>query len=384
MTLRSGNRITLLEDGAEYFPELIAALDQARREIHLESYIFEPDATGMAVVEALIRAAGRGVRVKLLLDGFGARCFPPALAARLRSAGIALMFFRREFSRFRLRRYRLRRLHRKLAVVDARIAFVGGINIVDDGNTLPGAGLRHDYAVRVEGPLLEDIYPALRRLWLLVRWSGIGKRPRRWPALPVAQDPVGDQVAEFLQRDNIRHRREIEEAYLAAIRSAKREILIANAYFLPGRRFRQALVDAAARGVRVVLVLQGRTDHPLFQLVERALYRYFLENRIEIHEFHASELHAKAAVIDDAWATVGSSNIDPFSLLLAREANVVVHDRAFTRQLRDSLLGAMARDAHVIQRQAWSHIPWYTRFASWTLYGLARLLMGWLGMAKRL
>jgi len=384
MALRGGNRIGLLEGGAQYFPDLIAALDQARREVHLESYIFEPDAVGLAVIEALERAARRGVRVKLLLDGFGARRFPAALAARLRAVGVALMFFRHEVSPYRLRRYRLRRLHRKIAVIDARLAYVGGINIVDDCNTMAGAGRRHDYAVRVEGPLLADIYPAVRRVWLLVRWSRIGRRPRRSPPLPVAADPVGTQMAEFLQRDNIRHRRDIEDAYREAIRTATSEILIANAYFLPGRRFRQALVDAAARGVRVVLVLQGRTDHPLFQLAERALYRYFLENGIEIHEFHGSELHAKAAVVDGIWATVGSSNIDPFSLLLAREANIAVRDPTFAGQLRASLLAAMAREAHSVQRRDWSHVPWYARFASWAVYGLVRLMMGWLGLVRLL
>lgn len=382
MTMREGNRVTLLEGGAHYFPDLIASLDQARQEIHLESYIFELDQTGRAVIDALIRAARRGVRVKLLLDGFGAKSFPVALAGQLRSAGVALMFFRPEGGRFRLRRYRLRRLHRKVVVIDARVAYVGGINIVDDSNTLVGAGRRHDYAVRVEGPLLADIYPALRRLWWLVRWSRIGKRPRRSPPLPVALEPVGGQTAEFLQRDNLGHRREIEDAYLATIGAATTEVLIANAYFLPGRRFRQALVEAAARGVKVVLILQGRTDHRLFQLAERALYRYFLENGVEIHEFHDSEMHAKAAVVDGVWATVGSSNIDPFSLLLAREANIVVHGHEFAEQLRVSLLEAMAHGAHAIEHREWRHIPWYARFASWGVYGLVRLLMGWLGMAR--
>lgn len=384
MSRRAGNRISLLEGGADYFPELIAAIDGARHEVHLESYIFEPDEVGRAVADAMVRAAERGVRVHLLLDGFGSRYFPAFLAERLRTAGVAMMLFRPDLATFRLRRYRLRRLHRKLAVIDARVAFVGGINVIDDANTMPGAGRRRDYAVRVEGPLLADIYSAVRRLWLLVRWSQIGKRPRHVPDLPICNAAAGRLDAEFLQRDNLRHRRDIEEAYLAALRGAKREVLIANAYFLPGYRFRQALVDAAARGVRVVLVLQGRTDHPWFQLVERALYRYFLENRIEIYEFHASELHAKAAVVDRAWATVGSSNIDPFSLLLAREANVVVHGRDFAEALHASLCAAMAEGAHAIQRRDWSHVPWYDRFASWFLYGLVRLLLGWLGMAKRL
>jgi cardiolipin synthase A/B len=383
MPIRAGNHITLLENGAQYFLALIAAIDAAEREIHLESYIFEPDATGQRVVEALTRAARRGVRVKLLLDGFGARTFPEALARSLRSAGIALMFYRPEATPYRLRRHRLRRMHRKIAVIDARLAFVGGINIIDDSNAPDHPSHRYDYAVRVEGPLLADIYPAVWRLWWLMRWSRIGHRPRRTCPLPVALTPGGSVAAEFVQRDNLKHRRAIEDAYLAAIRNARAEVLIANAYFLPGRRFRQALVEAAQRGVRVVLVLQGRTDHPLFQLAARALYRYFLERGIEIFEYHASELHAKAAVVDADWATVGSSNIDPFSLLLAREANVVVHDREFARQLRQSLGQAMARGAHAIQRQSWRRVPWYQRLASWGLYGLVRLAMGLLGLASR-
>jgi cardiolipin synthase len=383
MTWRDGNRITLLENGGEYFRALIAAIDAAEREVHLETYIYEPDATGRAVAEALMRAARRGVRVKLLLDGFGARGFPATLVHELRAAGVALLSYRPELSSLRLRRYRLRRMHRKIAVVDARLAFVGGINIVDDGEPGAPGGRRYDYAVRVEGPVVEDVHAAVRRLWWLVRWSRVGRRPRAYHPPPVRAERAGRQRAAFLQRDNLKHRRAIEEAYLAAIRAARDEVLIANAYFLPGHRFRQALVDAAQRGVRVVLVLQGRTDHPLFQLAARALYRYFLENGIEIYEYQASELHAKAAVVDRTWATVGSSNIDPFSLLLAREGNVVVKDRAFAAELHASLARAVEQGAHAIRRQAWSRIPWYQRLASWLLYGLVRLSMGVLGLASR-
>jgi cardiolipin synthase len=383
MALRDGNRIILLQNGTEYFPALIAAIDQAVNEVHLEAYIYADDAAGRAIGQALIRAARRGVNVLVLLDGYGARDFPDSLADSLTGAGVTLLFFRPETVRWRLRRYRLRRLHRKLVVIDARLAFVGGINIIDDLNGVGGHNYRYDYAVQVEGPLLQDIYPAVRRVWWLVNWSRIGHRPRLAAPLRIWAEQAGDQRAEFLQRDNLKHRREIEEAYLAAINSASSEILIANAYFLPGRRFRQALVDACARGVRVTLVLQGRTDHKLFQLAERALYRYFLEHGVKIYEYHVSELHAKAAVVDDSWATVGSSNIDPFSLLLAREANVVVYDQVFAKALRVSLRQAMATGAHPIERQAWSHIPWQQRFASWAVYGLVRLLMGVLGLVAR-
>jgi len=383
MSVREGNRVTLLENGAAYFPALIAAIDAATREVHLETYIFEADATGLAVAEALMRAARRGVKVRLLLDGFGCRTFPVSLSARLDEAGVALLFYRPEVARFRMRRYRLRRLHRKLAVIDARIAFVGGINVIDDASGAGPLAQRFDYAVEVEGPLLADIYPAVRRLWLLVRWSRLGRRPRKSPPLPVVAVPAGPLRAEFLQRDNLRHRRAIEEAYLAALAGAREEILLANAYFIPGRRFRQALVDAARRGVRVVLVLQGRTDHPIYQLTARALYRHFLENGIEIYEYHGSELHAKAAVVDGRWATIGSSNIDPFSLFLAREANIAVHDAGFADELRVSLHAAMARGAHAIHHQGWRRIPWYQKFASWLFYGLARWLLGLLRIAQR-
>jgi len=383
MGFRDGNRITLLQSGAEYFPALIAAIDQAEREVHLETYIYANDQTGLEVTAALVRAAERGVNVKLLLDGYGAREFPKVWEEQLQTAGVSLLYFRPEIDTFRLRRYRLRRMHRKLAVIDARMAFVGGINIIDDLNVSGSHARRYDCAVRVEGPLLQDIYPVVRRLWWLVGWSRLGHRPRVRAYLPVVAEMVGEHRAEFLYRDNLNHRRDIEEAYLAAINSAKTHILIANAYFLPGRRFRQALIDAVGRGVRVTLVLQGRTDHHLFQLAERALYRFFLERGVKIYEYHVSELHAKAAVIDDIWSTVGSSNIDPFSLLLAREANVAVYGKAFAEELRTSLEKAIASGAHPIERQAWSHIPWFQRLASWIVYGLVRLSMGVLGLAAR-
>jgi cardiolipin synthase len=379
--IRGGNRLTLLENGAAYFPDLIASLDAAKREIHLESYIFETDATGRTVADALMRAARRGVVTRLLLDGFGCRALPAAFLDELRGAGVEVLVFRPQFGP-RLRRTRLRRMHRKLAVVDAGIGYVGGINLVDDLN---GRGLsvpRRDYAVRVEGPLLADMHAAAQRLWRLVTWSRLGLRRGEDAWLKPKAERAGEQRAGFLTRDSLRRRRAIEAAYLHAIHRAKTEILIANAYFMPGVRFRHALIDAARRGVRVVLLMQGRSDHPVYQLAARALYRHFLENGLEVYEYHATELHAKVAVIDGTWATVGSSNIDPFSLLLAREANLVAHDAHFAGELRASLETALAQGAHRIHRRDWRRIPWYARFASWLAYGLVRGLMGLAGYAQ--
>lgn len=384
--IHPGNRLTLLENGGEYFPALIAAIDGARHEIHLESYIFRADATGQAVAQALMRAARRGVVTRLLLDGFGARDLEPGLGAQLRNAGVELLIFRPEHWRLpmslRRHRHRLRRMHRKLALVDARVAFVGGINIIDD---LDGGRLSHprqDYAVAVEGPLLADIHASAHRLWRLVHWSRLGLRRGEDVWLRPVVVPAGAQRAEFITRDNLRGRRAIEAAYARAVRHAREEIFIANAYFLPGLRFRHALVEAARRGVRVVLIMQGHTDHPLYQAASRALYGLFLENGVEVFEYHASELHAKVAVVDGLWATVGSSNIDPFSLLLAREANVVAHDRVFAETLLASLEDMTRRGARRIHRLAWQRMPWHARLASWLAYGLVRWAMGLAGFAR--
>jgi cardiolipin synthase len=234
------------------------------------------DTVGLRVAEALINAARRGVRVRVLVDGIGSRDFAEDLSARMRQAGVDLLFYRPEVSPYRLKRARLRRMHRKIVVIDACVAFVGGINIVDDGTGQEGIAVRHDYAARVEGPVLADICKAVARLWLLVRWSRLRRRPERQRPLPACIAEAGEQNVAFLERDTMRHRRDIEEAYLTAIAGAQAEVVIANAYFLPGRRFRKALTDAAARGVRVVLLLQGRTDHRLYRLAARALYGHFL------------------------------------------------------------------------------------------------------------
>lgn len=375
-----GNRVELLCNGADYFPALEVAFDQAVREIYLETYIFEYDRTGQQIAAALKRAARRGVTTHLLLDGYGAKTLPREVIDDMRSAGVQVLIYRPVLAKFRRSSYR--RLHRKIAVIDSRIAFVGGINIIDDMDTPGQIPPRFDYAVRVEGPLLPQIHEVVRRLWGLVSWSQLKRRRRRQnrAMMPVAS---GSIRAAFVIRDNIGHRRDIEEAYLDAINSARSEIVLANAYFLPGRHFRQALIQARQRGVRVVLLLQGRVEYFLLHHATRALYGVFLDAGIEIYEYHRSFLHAKVAVVDGCWATVGSSNIDPFSLLLSREANIVANDSRFAMQLRASLEQAMEEGSRVVTVDAWQHQPFYLRFLSWFSYGGVRLLMGVAGYGHR-
>ncbi len=376
-----GNRITLLRSGAEYFPAVEKAIGSARQEIYLEAYIFQGDVTGRRIADALCRAAARGVSVRVLVDGFGSKDMPAELVQRFIDAGVERLVYRPELSAFRLRKQRLRRMHRKLVVVDGRVAFIGGINVIDDVDPPGDMAPRFDFAVKVEGPLLRPIQEAAERLWKRVLWvGGLARRRRLKRRAAVDDAPKGSQSAALVVRDNFRHRRDIEDAYLAAVESAQDEILIANAYFFPGIRFRRAIVRAAQRGVRVILLLQGRVEYVLQHYASHALYGTLLEAGVEIYEYQKSYLHAKVAVVDRHWATVGSSNIDPFSLFLAREANVVVEDRGFAAELRLSLHQALEEGSMVVDRARWSHQPLWRRLLIWVSYGIGRFVMGMIGI----
>jgi cardiolipin synthase len=381
-----GNRLTLLRNGEQYFPALVAAIDAASTEVFLETYIYADDETGSLITDALARAAARGVATHVLIDGYGAKDFAPRFRRILADAGAQLLVFRPQVSPwpFWKQRSRLRRMHRKLASIDGAVAFVGGINIIDDFDTPEPSPPQYDYAVRIEGPLVARVRETARRLWARVAWATLG---RRWPALalqarrargrPSGAEPAATTGARaaLVLRDSLRHRRDIENAYLEQIEAARAEVILANAYFFPTRRFRQALVRAAQRGVAVTLLLQGKADHPLQHYASRALYRRLLAAGVRIHEYYPSLLHAKVAVFDGRVATVGSSNIDPLSLGMAREANVFVDDRTFAAELRASLHEAIENRARPVPANYWRRLSIGIKARIWLSYRFARLLM---------
>jgi cardiolipin synthase A/B len=384
MKLRDGNRLTLLESGDTFFPRLEHAINSAEREVHIETYIFEDDPTGRRIAEVLAGAARRGVTIRLLVDGFGSDNLAPSLRALLEPAGVQILIYRPAPQRVSFYRHHLRRLHRKLAVIDGNVAFCGGLNLKDDRDGDATTAPRYDFAVEIQGPLVGDVHRAARRLWLLTQWMTFGRgrlfrMPRAAPPSPL----LDGQPASFVTRDNWLNRRRIEDAYLDAIQRGQHEIVIANAYFLPGRRMRQALLAAARRGVRVRLLLQGQPDHLLVHYATQALYGALIEAGIELHEYTAAHLHAKVAVIDSAWATVGSSNIDPFSLWLSREANVIFHDRHLVGTLRASLERAIAHHAQPITRDFTARQSLLWRFRAWLMYRVGRVLVGVTGFATR-
>jgi cardiolipin synthase len=378
-TVYAGNRVQLLVNGEQYFPALLAAIEAATHSVVIETYIFAEDRIGRQVEQALQAAAARGVRVQLTIDGFGGGDCARRLARELPPQGVAVRIFRPE-RWWRLERKLLRRLHRKIAVVDEALAFIGGINIIDDFTEVPASGSgdtapRFDFMLQVRGPVVGAIALATQRLlWSLALMQG--RAPAGGP--PGAQEqhrqPVyADGVtASLLLRDNLRHRRSIETAYLDAIAHARDEVLIANAYFLPGRRFRAALRAAAARGVTVRLLLQGHAEYTLQHYGQQALYGRLLAAGIVIYEYTASYLHAKVAVIDGRWATVGSSNIDPYSLLLAREANLVVQDEGFAARLHGELERAIARHSRQLAPADYARRGWWARLRDTLAYSVLR------------
>ncbi len=379
----SGNHIQLLRNGVEYFPALEHAIDHARHEVYLQSYIYEADNVGTRIGEAMMRAVQRGVSVYLLIDGFGSKTLAPSYIESLRTAGIHVMIYRQKISPWTFKKNRLRRLHQKVAVIDNVTAFVGGINIIDDNNVPHQVAPRIDYAVRVQGTLLPIIANSVRKLWQHLAWLHFHTKPLpRISTHAPSRYIKGSVKAAFITRDNILHRRDIEAAYLKAIHRAKHEIIIANAYFIPGRRFRRALINAAARGVEVKLLLQGRKEYFLM-FATHAFYNIFLKNGIQIYEYRKSFMHSKVAVIDREWATVGSSNIDPFSLFLAREANIFVKNKHFAATLHQDITAAINHGAYQIKANDWAKGHSAKRFLSWVAYGLVRLFLGVIGNADR-
>ncbi len=403
--LQTGHEVELLINGEAFFPALVSAIEAARESVYLETYIFNDDPSGQRVATALSEAADRGVSVNCVVDGFGTPSLTGRTAELMANPRIRFETFRPERFRFfeRMRvaldRQRLRRLHRKLVLIDDAEAFVGGINLLDDRidpNHGELAAPRLDFAVRVRGPLVATVNLAMQRLlWELSVVNRSLRRPRPNGSPQDKGAPLGpmhptrtriasqgSMRAMLLVRDNLRHRRSIERWYLRAIGQSRREVLIANAYFLPGVRLRRALIKAVQRGVRVRLLLQGKVEYRLQHYATQALYDELLAQGVEIHEYERSFLHAKVAVID-AQATIGSSNIDPFSLLLAREANVVIDDQAFADALRGQLETAIADGSRELELHSHRRRPWPVRLMNWCSFVLLRLAVSITGHASR-
>ncbi|URM29602.1 cardiolipin synthase ClsB [Pseudomonas frederiksbergensis] len=330
------NRVQLLENGEEYFPRVFEVLRQAQSEILLETFIVFEDKVGNELQKILIEAAQRGVRITVNLDGFGCGELSTEFLAALSNAGVRLQIFDPAPRHFGIRTNWFRRLHRKIVVVDGTIAFLGGINFSADHLADFGPEAKQDYSVEVQGPAVADIHhfallqsgrPARAKYW----WQ---RRRQRRAELAVSDH---DGQVRLVYRDNAEHPSDIEEVYLQVVRGARHRVVIANAYFFPGYRLLREIRNAARRGVEVRLILQGQPDLRVARLAARMTYDYLLRAGVVIYEYCERPLHGKVALVDEDWSTVGSSNLDPLSLSLNLEANVLIRDRAFNRDLFERL-----------------------------------------------
>jgi len=371
-----GNQLSLLHRGEQFFPALIDACESALVEIYLETYIFSLDATGLRVKTALLNAARRGVAVQLIVDWLGTGDDTiEQLRLELEPAGVRVVVFNPWFKRG------IVRMHRKIAVIDQRIAFLGGLNInddliADDGSAAPLPAARWDFAVTVSGPLVQAIHAEVLAQWerlepkpLITRLQGIRayvSNRQAWRAVEVAE-------AAFVVRDNLRNRQAIQRALLQALGRARSSALLVTPYFAPGRKLRKAMIHAAQRGVEVVLLI-GVGQFVMQDAVAQSFYPRLVRAGVTIVEYRHTQLHGKLAVIDGEWATVGSSNFDGLSLFVNHEANIVVRDSAFAKSLQQMIRevvveGVVITAADVAQlslpRRVWN------RFA----YGLYRLVL---------
>lgn len=394
--LQPGHRVQLLEGSRELFPAMVGAIDEARSEVRLETYIFDFTGTGADIAHALERAAQRGVVVLMVVDGVGCPALPASWQHRFDRAGVQWRVYSPPGRFGLLWPGQWRRLHRKLCLVDGRTAFCGGINILDDFHDPlqgPLEAPRFDFAVQVNGPLVADVLDTMGRLWLRMQAARSLKDARLSSAFesllaagvegedepsPPLHDAASQSSATLVLRDNVGNRGRIERAYRRAVWDARTEIIIANAYFVPGHRMRAALLGAARRGVRVRLLVQSRYENFMQYYASRPIYGAMLHAGVEIHEYAPSFLHAKVAVIDGLWATVGSSNLDPLSLLLAREANVLVEDPVFAGDLRARLVRAIAAGRQM-ERAEFERRPKLQRVLEWVALIAMRLALAFQG-----
>ena len=387
-----GNQVALLQGGHALFPALCASIDQAQRSVWVALYIVSPLGQSSAVLQALMRAARRGVEVSMVVDGVGSRQAPPSLWKSLEEAGVRLVIYKplhRLWSM--LDKGQWRRMHLKLCVVDDELGFIGGINLIDDRYDL-GHGWsdnpRLDYAVSVKGPAVMPMLHTIRALWTraqfgrdwrddLIQWVQDPGRLQRLKQVwqnallrlsPEEQAQLQDDAATaspmrsaFVLRDNLRQRRTIEQASLRAIVHAQDRIDIVTPYFYPRRAIRRALRAAASRGVTVRLLLQGKLDFKFAGMAAEVLYDELQQVGVHIFEYQPAFLHAKVLCIDDEWATVGSSNLDPLSLVLNLEANLIVRDRGFVQTLSDSLNADFALSREVPPPDTLHDRRWRTR-----------------------
>lgn len=409
-----GHDVQLLRGARQMFPAMVKAIDGALSSIWMATYMVSELGQSQRVLDALCRAAQRGVKVHMVVDGVGSSHLPTTVVRHMQSQGVAWEVYRPvgPWWQLMMDTAQWRRMHIKLCVIDDHMAFTGGINLIDDHFDLDhgwSSQPRLDYAVQFSGPSVLPALQTARAMWTraslgrdwrddlaeLVREPGrLRKLKQLWQEarlqLPKKERALlGEKAtamqpirAAFVLRDNLRQRRTIERAAIQAILRARHSVDIATPYFYPGLALKRALKIAADRGVKVRLLLQGRPDFKLAAMAARVLYRELNQRGIEIHEYQAALLHAKVMCVDKSWATVGSSNLDPLSMVMNLEANLIVRDKDFAHTLADELAHDFLQSQRISPNET-THRFWHNRITRGLIAWVAKSYLRLAGIARR-
>jgi cardiolipin synthase A/B len=367
---KSGHQVTLLSSGEEFFAAVESTIDGAKSYIHFQAYILDEDETGNRMIDALVRAARKGVRTYLLLDAYGTKYLSDELVKKIDRSGILFRFFSPTFI---TKGYQLSlRLHSKVVLADGDIAIIGGMNFA---NRYHGYGIKKewlDFAVKIRGPECAHLLDIMRRLW---NKTFISKQERATEFVHNPQSYTDNISVRVLQNNWYRNKIEILKGYRTIFRKSQKRMILFSGYFLPGRNERRLLRLASRRGVDIKIVLAAESDAPVFEKATQFLYDFILRNNIKIYEYLPSNLHAKVATVDGVWCTVGSYNLNHLSDYGSIEINAAILDKGFTQDFEEKLLDIIKNDCRQITPEIFrKRRTLFYRTLGWFSYQMIRIL----------
>lgn len=368
---RGGHSIELLRSGENFFAACEKVIEEAKSYIHFQTYIVDDDATGKRIVNALIRAAKRGIRVYFLLDAYGGSSFSKNLIARVEKSGILFRLFSPQLitKGFQLSL----RLHHKVLLVDGEVTIIGGMNIADRYHGKGKLKAWLDFAILIKGPECAHVLFILKKLWNKAFISR-NERSRERVSNPLEYDE--NVKVKVLQNNWSRNKIEILKSYRSALKHAQDRMIIFGSYFLPGRNERRLLRNASRRGVNIEIVLASESDAPVFKRATNFLYDFILRNNITIYEYLPSNLHAKVATVDGKWCTIGSYNMNHLSDYGSVEMNADILNIEFAERFERLLREIIEKDCRKVSFEEYiRRKTWFFQLTDWFSYQMIRLMM---------
>lgn len=370
-TYSTHNHVELVRGGRDFFAILFRLLEEAKHSVHLQIYIFDDDETGSEVAAALMKAAKRGVKVYLLLDGYASQNLPDKFITDLKESGVQFRWFEPVFrSRYF---YFGRRMHHKIVVVDALHSLVGGVNISNRYNDMPDSAAWLDWALYSKGEVSGELYNLCADVW---NKSGWGKKKNQRIKREAVTNYDGEECLVRVRRNDwVNRKNQISRSYLEMFRKANSHICIMSSYFLPGRAFRRNMTLAARRGIKIKVIAAGISDISMVKHAERYLYRWLLKNEIELYEYQPNVLHGKLSTCDGKFVTVGSYNVNNISAYASIELNIDIQNKQFAESVEQTLDGIMRTDCiRITEKEFERHNTFIKRLWQRFCYEIIRLI----------